>query len=353
MAWWRSWSGQRTPRARGRDIASAALGEISDVWKVDHTRVVARDDGFDWWPEDFKVSVTAIRRTDGHVPETWMLSIRTDFLKDIPIDDARFLKFAGLNSGVFGSTYAWVFVPEVAWDHYRTRGATPRLWFANTAYLTADNASWLPGFLAHMSVLQPINARLASQAQGLLFGGTPDTSTSRLLGRSNQSDVLSQSLAAIADSGSSVNRWIGTNEFEVLASNWRRLPGSVCHGNDYSFDLQVPLDGDLPGAIRLSTDEVHVQMGNGLLGNLRLPIFDDLKSTAERCAAWNLTDTMWNDIPQFGCWYPLVLEHDEACPQFSTFIPNALYGNGIASLTVDWLYQKLRAVMYKEFPTPV
>jgi hypothetical protein len=67
-----------------RDIVSEALIEIADIWKVDPARSIPTDDGFDWWPGDFKVSVSATRRTDGYVPETWMLSVKTDFLRRSP-----------------------------------------------------------------------------------------------------------------------------------------------------------------------------------------------------------------------------------------------------------------------------
>ena len=337
--------------AGSRDIAAEALSEIADIWNVDHARVIARDNGFDWWPEEFKVSVTAVRRTDGYVPETWQLCVKTDFLKDIPVDDARFVKFVGANSGVWGSTYAWAFPAKEVWEHYRTPGSTPRLWFANTAYLTAENASWLPAFLAHMSILQPINARLASQANELLFGGVPDSSTSRLLGRAKQSDVLTNTIASYAQAGNGVNRWLTTDEFETLANDWRRLPGSFCDANDHGFVLQMQMDAEYPAVIRLTT-EAHPQLGEGLLGNVKLPIFDDTVKIAEQCATWNLTDTMWKDIPQFGCWHPFVVDDDLASPQFSSFIPNALFGKGIASLTVLWLYQKFRAAVYNECPTP-
>src|SRR5207248_11727344 len=96
---------------------------------------------------------------------------KIDFLKDVPLNSDRFVKFASLTSGIYGATHAWVFPPGEVWDHYRTPGAMPQLWFANTAYLTAENASWLLRFLADMSINQPINAPLAAKMQDIL-GGT-------------------------------------------------------------------------------------------------------------------------------------------------------------------------------------
>jgi hypothetical protein len=378
-----------------RDIVSEALIEIADLWKVDPARSIQTDDGFDWWPGDFKVSVSATRRTDGYVPETWMLSVKTDFLKDIPIESDLFLRFAGSMSGVLGATYAWVFPPAEIWNHHGVAGTRPQLWFANTAYLTAENAYWLPRFLAQMSIMQPIYARTAavtskalagaapnvsgSALQGLsrrlpqfltrmrlmhpinariaagltktLGGGVPHVSTSALLGRSQQKDVLDEAMAACSALGRSPSRWAGTDEFKTIAGNWVGRKQCVCRGNGDGFTLEMDL-GDQPATIRLSTNERHPQLGNGLHGKLTLPIYGEMESITERCAALNLSETMWTDIPQFGCWSPFDLGADDcACLSFSSFIPNALYGERIASLMVLWLYQRIRLVVYGEYPT--
>jgi hypothetical protein len=332
-----------------RDIATEALTEIADLWKVDHARSIPTDDGFDWWPGDFKVSVSATRRTDGYVPETWMLSVKTDVLKEIPIDNVQFVELVGLASGAVGSTYAWVFPPAEVWNHYGTAGTKPQLWFANTAYLTSDNAWWLPRFLARMSIMQPINARMAGLPE-VLGGGVYNVSSSALLGRSSQENLIDEQMAAYASAGNSPNRWVATGEFETIAGNWNGREQCVCSANYEEFTLQMHL-GEQPALIQLSTNQKHPQLGNGLHGNLMLPILDDTKGIAERCAALNLSETMWTDIPQFGCWHPFCFPDDCACLSFSLFIPNALYGEGIAPLMVLWLYQRIRLVVYGEHPT--
>jgi hypothetical protein len=332
-----------------RNIVSEALIEIADIWKVDPARSIPTDDGFDWWPGDFKVSVSTTRRTDGYVPETWMLSVKTDFLKEIPVDNGRFLRFAGPLSGLLGSTYAWVFPPAEVWNHHGIAGTRPQLWFANTAYLTSENAWWLPQFLARMSIMQLINARTAAATSNALGGGVPNVSSSALLRRSQQKDVLDETMATYCLLGSEPNRWVGTGEFETIAGDWNGLDQCVCRGDGGGLTLDVLL-GDPPAMIRLSTRKMHPQLGNGLHGDLKLPIYGETKSITERCAALNLRETMWTDIPQFGCWWPFDLGAD-ACLNFSSFIPNALYGKGIASLMVLWLYQRIRLVVHGEYPT--
>ena len=64
-----------------------------------------------------------------------------------------------------------------------TFGNRPQLWFANTACLTSENASWLPQFLARMSIMRPINARIADSMQTTLGRGLPNISRPGLLGR--------------------------------------------------------------------------------------------------------------------------------------------------------------------------
>jgi hypothetical protein len=199
--------------------------------------------------------------------------------------------------------------------------------------------------------MQPITARTAAVTSKALGGGVPNVSSSALLGRSLQKDVLDETFAAYSLRGSSSNRWAGTGEFGTIAGNWNGLEQCVCRGDREGLTLEVHL-GDPPARIRLSTNKKHLQLGNGLLGDLTLPIYGEKKSIAERCAALNLRETMWTDIPQFGCWWPFDLKTDDhACLKFSSFIPNALYGEGIASLMVLWLYQRIRLVVHGEYPT--
>lgn len=338
--------------SKARDIVSEALTKIADMWKVDHGRSIATDDGFDWWPGDYRVSVSATRRTDGYVPETWMLSVKTDFLKDVPIKNDRFVEFTALSSGVFATTYAWVYPPAEVWAHYGGSRTGPQLWFANTAYLTSENVSWLPRFLAEMSIMQPINARMAALMQTTLGGGVPNVSSPTLLSRSQTGNLLDETAGAYSSIGSTPNKWVATGEFERLAEGWDRVEHCSCGANDRELALDTGLgDGNGSPMIRLLTHQPHPQLGNGLVATLTLPIVGDMKSIVDRCASLNLRETMWTDIPQFGCWYPVSLEDNRVSPNFASFIPNALYGKGIAGLMVLWLYQRARWVLHGEYPT--
>jgi hypothetical protein len=85
-------------------------------------------DGFDWWPGEYRVSVSATRRTDGFTPETWMLSVTTDLLKDIPIEDQKFVEMAAAALDTLSAgTYALVFPPLEIWNQRGTPGSRPQL----------------------------------------------------------------------------------------------------------------------------------------------------------------------------------------------------------------------------------
>jgi hypothetical protein len=337
-------------RVSQRNIVSEALTEMSDIWNVDPARSISRDAGFDWWPGDFRVSVTAVRRTDGYVPETWMLSVKTEFLKDVPLADGRFIQFATLQSRL-GSTYAWVYPPAEVFEHFGKRSDTPRLWFANTVYLTAENAFWIPRFLANMSIMQPIDAHLlAASKPASLGGGKLDTSRPRLLSRSSSGRVLDEALALYQSYGKAPSRWFGTGEFLEIAGQWHIPDHTVCKANDQALSLVVRFDNG-PATIGLFTGEKHPVLGNGLLGVLDLPEFDNAWATATRCASLNLMETLWNDISQFGCWCPHMAEDGAYYPHFVCFLPNRLYGRGIASQLIFWLYERARWIIDKQLPT--
>lgn len=84
-----------------KTIGSRALKTLAEFWNVSVARSRRRDDGFDWWPGDFRVSVSVSRRVDGHVPETWMLMVRTDFLKDVPINDDKVIRLCSDDFEIF------------------------------------------------------------------------------------------------------------------------------------------------------------------------------------------------------------------------------------------------------------
>jgi hypothetical protein len=333
-----------------RSIGQQAISEIVSLWKVAPSKTIRRDDGFDWWPGDFKVSVDAHQRKDGREPETWWVTVRTDFLKDVPIADGKFVRLAAATSRFCTSTYAWVYPPAEAWAAHGQAGERPKLWSANTAYVTSDNVNWLPGFLARMSIMQPINAQIqAAGMSDVLGGGVPDVSRPERLRIDGLDDILEMAAQVYVPMGSGASRWIGTDEFRFLADSWGRSDYCFGTGDDQGLTLETSFRSD-SALIRLRTDEKHPQLGSGMLATLQLPTFGTPDSIANDCAFYNLLDTFWNDIPLFGCWHPSTSRGGQESPAFSSFVPNALYSPGIASHTVLWLLDRARMVRRERFP---
>jgi hypothetical protein len=96
--------------ATGKSLGLQAIDEIASIWQVDPARSTRRENGFDWWPGDYRVSVTAFPRQDGQQPDSALLWVQTDFLTDLPIKDDKFVQIAAATSRFCTSTYAW------AWD---------------------------------------------------------------------------------------------------------------------------------------------------------------------------------------------------------------------------------------------
>lgn len=325
----------------GTDLGSRALKDIADLWLVNSATSVWSENGFDWWPGDFCVSVRATRRQDDHVPETWCVSIRTDFLKDVPVHDERFVTLTAMTSQFFSSTYAWVYPPTEIWAEHGEKGTRPRLWFSSSAYVTPAEIDWLPSFLARMSIMQPINAQMqASRMPEMLTGGVPDVSRPESLRHTRFDEILEIAAQVYVPMGRQPNRWIGSEEFSEIADNWGR--SNLCFGNGDAHGLTLEATiGEDTALIRLRTSEEHPQLGHGLLGTLQLPYFALDKTINEQCAFLNSMESLWTDIPQFGCWHPYKSRGDQEGLAFSSFVPNALYQPGIATHAALWMLQRV------------
>jgi hypothetical protein len=76
--------------AEDKGLAAQALHEIAEVWQVDKDRSQWSEDGFDWWPGDYRVSVRAQTDWKQQNPGIWRLLVKTDVLKDVPVRERHF-----------------------------------------------------------------------------------------------------------------------------------------------------------------------------------------------------------------------------------------------------------------------
>jgi hypothetical protein len=331
-----------------RDLGPRALKEIAELWMADGARLRWSENGFDWWPGDFKVSVNALRRLDEYGPEMWQLSVKTDFLRDVPINDPTFVGSAALVSSIAASTYGWVYPTSEILTQYAP-GSTPRLYLSNTAYVTSENIEWMPWLLGSMAILQPVNAQIQSRITSNLLGGVPDVSRPPELAGLELDGMLEIVAQLYAPLGQEASRWIGGEEFSAIAANCGT--SDCCFGIADHQGLAIEASfGDTTAMVALRTDQTHPQLGNGLLVTLKVPHFDDPQMIANECAGLNFMESLWNDFPQFGCWHSIAYGEDRHGAAFSTFVPNALYQPGLANEMALWMVQRAQRLRQARWP---
>jgi hypothetical protein len=337
---------------KGEALGASAVTSIAQVWQIDASRSRSFADGFDWWPGDFRVSVrVSTSRMDEHGPRV-RLTIRTDLLRQITIRDPKFVAITASTALFAASTYAWVYQPSKRSGASNAKPSDGRLWSECSAYLSQDNVGWLPKFVASTSLLQPINAQLQAELLTEALGGIADVSgpTGRPLGGLDEMlDVASKIYIPL---GQEPSRWIGCREFEEFAEQWARTDLCFGMGDPTGLTFETPM-GKQSILVRLHTSESHPQLGHGLLGTIQVPAyFQDMNTVAALCGDLNFLEAAsWTDFPQFGCWHPDD-ENEEGRTglAFSTFIPNALYQQGLTTQTAHWLLQRARWVRREKWP---
>ena len=335
-----------------KTIGSRALEIIAEVWNAEKPRVRWGKDGFAWWPGDFRVEVTMHKRMGGHVPETWLLEVRTSFLKDVPVEDPKFVQLAAAAARFSAPTFAWVYPTAEVWARHGEAGTLPRLWLSNTAYITPDNVEWLPRFAALMSIMQPINAQIQFEDMPtILGGGVPDKSRSDALVGLDLHETLWLADQMYMPIGKEANRWVGAGEFQSVVEQMGTTERSYGNADDGGLTIETSFGHDT-ALIRLRTEDAHPALGTGLLATLQIPIFSNPQEMADECAYLNLLETMaWTDIPQLGCWHPHTSRADQEGPAFTMFVPNALYQPGLAHYVAAWMIQRARWLREQRFPS--
>jgi hypothetical protein len=142
--------------ATTKDLGDEALDRIVKVWQVDDDRVIWSDNGFDWWPGSYRVSVRVHPSPPEYEEEpepAWRLVVRTSLAKDVdatnPEVRTRIALFAALSP-----TYAMVYAPPELGEKY-PEAVDGTLWLQSSIYLRPDSSGWLPEFFARTAILQP------------------------------------------------------------------------------------------------------------------------------------------------------------------------------------------------------
>jgi hypothetical protein len=280
-----------------------------------------------------------------------MLRVRTGFLKDISVEDPKFIRLAAVTARFCAPTFAWVYPTAEVWAQYGEAGTRPRLWLSNTAYITPDNVDWLPPFIAMMSIMQPINAQAQHENMSKVLGGVADTERPEALVGRDLHEVLLLGEQTFAPIGKEANRWIGTGEFESIVQQMGTTERSYGNADNGGLAIETSF-GEGTALIRLGTKDIHPALGAGLLATLQLPVLGDPKEIADQCGRLNLIESMWtDDFPQLGCWHPGGPREGQEWPTFTTFVPNALYRPGLAHHVAAWMIRRARWIRQEHYPS--
>ena len=98
----------------------------------------------------------------------------------------------GIMSRIICPTYSLVYPPD---EIARTElaGITPAISLFASAYFDVELAPWLPGFVAQMALMQPINAEIQSAISSDTFlGAIPDVAAGSRKGRRKRNPRVCQ-----------------------------------------------------------------------------------------------------------------------------------------------------------------
>src|ERR1700688_686477 len=108
--------------ATDQNIGEICLKTIASTWQVDDSAIKWVDGGFDWSPGSHLVRVRAVRNEK---EERWRVSVETDFLASVPIEDIKFIELTAALSGVMTSTYSMQYPPAEIWKE-TSKGEKPK-----------------------------------------------------------------------------------------------------------------------------------------------------------------------------------------------------------------------------------
>lgn len=287
------------PTTKDPDIGEVCLLAIASTWGMDEDWSAAKwvDNGFDWSPGSHLVRVRAFPNGKSGTNERWRVSVETNVLAGVPIEDTKFIETVA--SDDFASTYSTRYPPAEIWKAH-PEGQKPKLSFFSSVYVDADLVSWLPHFLAQEALLQLNDADASSVTMSKLLGGEPDFLPS---GKNEDPDPIFEVVANINLKGYEPSRWSDTDEFVNFEKQFGRSNSCFGIGDRSGLTLETPF-GSSSALVRLWSDQQHPQLGNGLLVTIQSPFSAAKEKVSKEAALLNFWEShAWTDFSQLGSWH--------------------------------------------------
>jgi hypothetical protein len=334
--------------AKEQSIGEISLQTIASIWQVDDSATKWVDGGFDWTPGSHLVRVRALPNENPATEDRWRISVETDFLQSVPIEDMKFIELTASRSGVLASTYSMQYPPVEIWKKHPNR-KNPKLSLFSSVYVDPELVHWLSTFLAREAIVEVTDAEMQSLQMSEVVGGKPDFVPS---GRNKHPDEILGILNGIyVPEGKKRSRWEGTDEFVNFAENYGRSDGCFGNGDKSGLTLETPF-GDESALIQLRSDVQHPQLGNGLLVTIQIPFLAAIEEIAKQSALLNFWEaSRWTDFPQLGCWQPHDIDSNmKSGLAHASFVPNALYSSGLVTNFALWSIARVRWLRQERWP---
>jgi hypothetical protein len=127
--------------------------------------------------------------------------------------------------------------------------------------------------------MQPIDAQRTADPFAEILGGNSNKSGVRFTSGSTEiDDILNVAQVIFRPVGQESSKWISSAEFGAIAERYGSSDLSFGTGGPDRLTLETPF-GKSSSLIRLHHDIKHPALGSGLLGTIRLPVFESLDAS--------------------------------------------------------------------------
>ena len=320
--------------------AERMLRAVIDVLRPDADDLAFTEDGFDWWPGSHRVRVSCRpERVDGQL--AYKLSMSTAFLKDFGVQNSQLVALASLCSAQ-APTYGWVLPTNPFLQDPDDDGAST-VSFHAAVRVWPETAGWLPRFFAQLAVLQPIDAERMSGVMTEMLSAKPDTNSVRMTrGKAPVDEILYVAEAIYRPEGDRPSRWSDVDEFDAIVRHYGSSELCVGSAGRDGLTLETPM-GDTSALIQLQSNTPHPGLGNGLLTSLLLPFTHSEEEAVQIARELNRNASRPDStLATFlGSWHAREIG-DSWTVAYGSFIPNALYQEGLATNLALWTIELAR-----------
>jgi hypothetical protein len=156
-----------------QNIGQICLRKIASIWQVDDAATKWVEQGFDWRPGSHLVRVRALPNEKPGTQDRWRVSVETDFLASVPIEDTKVINLIAQSCSLT-STYSMQYPPAEIWKAHKEDVEETKLSLFSSVYVSAEIVHWLPQFFAREALIQVANAEMQSVALSEVLGGRPN-----------------------------------------------------------------------------------------------------------------------------------------------------------------------------------